>query len=448
VPSNAGTTGPVLLPDASAQVTLARCVELAFANNASVIDAGQGIRIAELAVDLAIASVLPRVTAGADLATRNQSNNISQNGIIVNTGPRDTQTLSTTFQIPVYDFGGSRAILKQSHIEVERARLRVAMTKLQLVAVVEQAFNSIVSIDAQMHALDGLVESLTRQAADARARFANGVATEDAVLLIEHTLRDAQWRREEAMRMRVQAEWRLASVCGLPHDVAWDLDTTLPDAAVAVPDFLTLFAHALERRPDALDLALEAQQLGLRRDVLDAEYWPKLAVTGGLISSSNDRLESQTWLEMTFSARWTLYSGNDTASRVEGWEIQRDQMERREQDFQRRLALDIAVARDSVLLAADRLALRRAGVAPAERHRDLVESRFNAGTGTASELAEANRLLALARVDADFAKLALASAQMQLETVCASPLLTPFFDVSTQPPRTAAATDASAKESH
>ena len=240
---------------------------------------------------------------------------------------------------------------------------------------------------------------------ETQKRFDAGAAARSEVLNFQ--IRTAQAdssflaaeRQSKVMRI-VLAELLGIGTADLPAGLA--LEPIPADVAeTETPTLVVELQHALEHRPDLIELELSVQRLRARLGASKGAYWPQLAVEGVYGETRDDDLrfndDRDAFSYVGLSATWELFSGGRRKHGVrEAW----SSLDGARQELEaRRLAVvsDLRQQIETLRVARSELTLQESIHRMTEETRGLVRNEYLAGRSSLTRLNEAQTDLVRAR---------------------------------------------------
>ena len=398
VVSVAASPGAVAAPRL---LDLAQVHGLARAHNPNLKILAERVRQADLLINRAWSTVLPRLSASASVTRNSDEVTLS---MPVGAGPPQSITIVEAWN---KRFGlsasvalfNARAIplIKNAHDNHQAARLSSAHQRAELLLVVSSTYY-------QVHAAKQLVRTAKENLATAR-RFEQeaaalrrvGSATSIDALRARLRVNAANKALADAEDGVKLARAALATLMGLRRD-AFTLAAP-PAAAPATGDLATLTRRALRSRRDLRALRLARRMAGRGRTeawlgwvpVLDATYRWSYDSAGGF-SGSND-----SW-QLIFGARWSLLEGGQRvaaiAERRSQLRVAQHELSARDLTIRRQVRqgqLQLSRAERNFRLAGRQLELAR-------QTYDMVSKQYRAGVASSLEVVSAGTELERRRV--------------------------------------------------
>jgi outer membrane protein len=418
--SMAIVTSPVA-PGVPAEETwsIARCIETALKQNVDVRSAKARTSQASGGALRAWSNVLPSVTGGASYTRVKPDKRSSLRSLEVIT-PIDTTTYfgsvsnqkfgsisgsleTNLFNIPAWSQKRQQDHLRTSAVygESETRNDVVFRVKQQYFQCVKARRLADVARDSEKLARDEETRS--------EALFQVGSVARGDVL-------KARARRATTQLSRIQADNQvniqrqiLKQIIGVELATSLDVDTSMDEGDVAVPDSAAVLAQALRSRPTLA--SAQASERAARAGLFGARTARVPKVTGSVDVERNRITEDQDYAgygsisDERYSTQWSgavrlsipFFDGLATEGNLRSAKGSLVQSEA----ARRQLELDVSVeAQQSWLLlkeAVERIAVAREGVASAEEDHKFSKGRYELGAGTYLDLLNAEVSLEQAR---------------------------------------------------
>jgi outer membrane protein len=400
--------GPVL--------TLDEAVAAARQGQPTLRQARAATAAAEARAGEARAGFLPRLDA--NLGYSRLSNNSSISSAPDSWDATGRWNAGVNASMTVWDFGGTtgryraareaanaqqateRATTSQVLLNVKTAFF-AARARKDLVTVAEE---TLANQEAHLQQIQGFVEVGTRPEIDlAQAR------TDRA---------NAEVNRIGATANYQTAKAQLNQAMGIEASTDFDVaNDQLPAVAGEDGSLETLFDEALKARPEVA--ALESQRRAQEAQVTAARggWFPSLGVQAGINDTGPDIADGRS-LTWNWSAgatlNWNLFQGGLTNALVREAEAGLETVKAQLANQRLQVRLELEQARFAVSSARARLVATGEAMAASRERLRLAEGRYNAGSGSALELSDAQLQVTLAGAQQVGAEYDLASARAQL----------------------------------
>jgi HAE1 family hydrophobic/amphiphilic exporter-1 len=308
---------------------------------------------------------------------------------------------------PIFTFGKVSTALNMAKTQDRLTQVRLRSTRLATEQTVVDLYVAAVLAKAKLETTRRSVERQRAVVDQLQRNFQMGAGAKAQVLLAKSTLLRLTPDLQSGERDATTARRGFNRLLGRAADDSSTIDTTgLPELEnLASPPREQVLKEALAVRQD-LKMLQEARLL--QEDyakVLRANNLPNIAAQGKFGFSAMD----QTWKAVQHAAdwdnrdwsvgiglQWNLFDGWEQSSKASEVHAAVRQMEVREGDLRRMIEIDVDNALQNRIVADSSLAAAREGVAAASEAREWFGRNFQAGSGTLSDLlqAEENQRLA------------------------------------------------------
>lgn len=317
----------------------------------------------------------------------------------------DNYRLHAGASLPLYTGGRIESAILAAGREREAAGQDRAGGERDLVLETTLAYWSLVTARESARVLAESIDSYEAHLKDARNRFDVGVAASNEVLSVQVERDRAELARLQAENGALVANANLARILGLPTSTR--IETTEPVIAPAMEpeDEETLAAAALEAQPELIALRERIASARASAAVRRAATRPQVGLSLGYdYANPNTRIFP---LRDEFEATWTAgvtlgfnaYDGGRTAAAVEEAEARASALERRLEDSERRLRLDVASRLADLRTARAAVSVSQRNLEAARENLRVAQDRYREGVIPSSELLDAETLLLRASLD-------------------------------------------------
>lgn len=316
-------------------------------------------------------------------------------------------SFSAGLVIPISDYF-LRAVQAYNLAEHNEDSLRLASEaqRLSVAADAKLALLNWVLAKGQTIVTQLSVDQANIQLADAKAMRAADKGSNADVLRIEALVAQAEFTQAEARSLESVAESRLRIVLHIPTDrpLAIGIDVLTAPPMPALPSIDELVAEALRNRLEIQ--STEAARLALQdaESVTEAGYWPRLdGVANVLLANPNSRVFPQ---QEEFKATWDVgvrltWTVNDTFSTIGSAAQAKSrtaQLDAQKQQLIDSIRLEVTQAYADMAKAAPSIEAANRGVTSAEEALRITKLLFAVGSGTGTNIADAETTVTSARL--------------------------------------------------
>jgi outer membrane protein len=318
---------------------------------------------------------------------------------------RDTYRTGLAVSQPLWTGGAIAGSREAARHEEEATTADAARVDDELRLQARVAYWNAVAADAALDAARTEVERAERLLADARSLREAGLAVRADELGAEARLAAARVRviASEAESSNRRAELRSL----LDVDPGTELELSEPGTRlpVAPPELELLVAQARTSRPELLALEAQCEALTSRSRTAAASKLPQVSLGARWdLARPNERflpLEDvwNTSWSMGVFAGWRIFDGDRADTEVAVLDAEREAVQSELAELERRVALDVETARNSLLAARAADSAAEAAVAAATAREADSRDRYAAGIATVSEVLEAQTELSGAELE-------------------------------------------------
>jgi HAE1 family hydrophobic/amphiphilic exporter-1 len=308
---------------------------------------------------------------------------------------------SITFKQPLYTAGKVGTALKIASIESEGAQLDVDRSQQDLALQVVRAAYALMWAERSRTLVAETREQRRLHAEMARARFANGVATEVDVLRSEVALANITPELVRADNAIRQARAQLNYYLVRPLDFATRISTGFQEQPWDQWDLEALAQQSLRSRPEVQRLRIaersaESQlQLAKAESKMSADFSSSYGIVARLPKNLVDPLYARWSLGVNFTL--PVFDGFRRSGLVtQATANQRTaRLERENVEQQVRLGLQLAL--DEIKAASETVAAAQGTIAQAEKVLAMMQSNYKYGAATTLDIVDAQTSLSEAR---------------------------------------------------
>jgi outer membrane protein len=316
----------------------------------------------------------------------------------------------------LFDFGRTRSLITGAKRMTTAAEFRAMQARQDLILRVVQAYSAVLvarrNLDAAREALRTAESSVHQVEALEQSGM---VVTADllSARVFRAQMRDRELRAENALHLSLLA---LGRELGASPDELPEPSEELREPGAAPMTLAEWEAAALKERPALRAAELEQEAATSGRDLAKAEYAPRLSAFADLEHNA-ETFGGPAGGNWTVGARLDLnvFAGGETRYRVAEAQARERQGAKNLEWFRSGVRLEVQQAWFDAQSAAERAAAARDAVSQARESLRIVQSRYDAGLVTITELLRAQA----AQLDASAAQVAALgdwqSARAQLE---------------------------------
>ena len=307
-------------------------------------------------------------------------------------GEQELWNLAFELEQTIYSGGKVQAALDLAKLAVDIQEASLGTRRLELAAEVSDAYFALLDAQASLRTLEAQEEARQSALDVVEARYEIGEATQLERLQARAALAELAPTAATAEGRRLIAESRLQRLLGL--DEPPQLIEPERHSMSEPPTLEALYRSALERRPELAELAKRSEALDRQKTIIEAEARPQLELRGAygrqarLPEDLSDSLFEDWRIDLAFS--WNLFDGGRRRGQVRQIEAQRDQVEWRLVELERRVRDELRTASAEMSSSCARYqAAEISSEAAREAARVAAES-FGQGVALQADLLDAN----------------------------------------------------------
>lgn len=398
----------ILFPAAAQEcprLTVADAIRTAVSGN-PLLDAARRRALAARAdIGSARADLFPQVDVQAQYTHESAPASIQIPGTpqTITVGVSDSTVTSITARQYIYTGGRLPALISQAEALYDAAVAQLGSAEADTALQVRQAFYNVLLAQANVTAQERNLSAAQSQLRDANTRFEAGVSARFDVLRAETQVSQAEQSLLEARNSVETAFVALNRAMGVPQSRRWTIvDPGLaPLPAEPLPD---LVAAARRGRGEVLAARAQAaaQEAGI--NIARAEGLPTLSIAASYnIVSTQNPFQNSGWI-ISATAALNLFNGGRTRADVSAAQARTEEARANLEDVTQGVEQDVRQSYLNLVTSQRTMDTAETTLRQAEEAYDVATVRYQAGVGTATELADALAQLAQARANLNQAR--------------------------------------------
>ena len=398
----------ILFPAAAQEcprLTVADAIRTAVSGN-PLLDAARRRALAARAdIGSARADLFPQVDVQAQYTHESAPASIQIPGTpqTITVGVSDSTVTSINARQYIYTGGRLPALISQAEALYDAAVAQLGSAEADTALQVRQAFYNVLLAQANVTAQERNLSAAQSQLRDANTRFEAGVSARFDVLRAETQVSQAEQSLLEARNSVETAFVALNRAMGVPQSRRWTIvDPGLaPLPAEPLPD---LVAAARRGRGEVLAARAQAaaQEAGI--NIARAEGLPTLSIAASYnIVSTQNSFQSSGWI-ISATAALNLFNGGRTRADVSAAQARTEEARANLEDVTQGVEQDVRQSYLNLVTSQRTMDTAETTLRQAEEAYDVATVRYQAGVGTATELADALAQLAQARANLNQAR--------------------------------------------
>ncbi|MDJ0656232.1 MAG: TolC family protein [Xanthomonadales bacterium] len=299
-------------------------------------------------------------------------------------------------QLPLFTGGAIASAIASAQSSHAAGKAGVQSARQDLRLAVVQAYVNVLRARSAVAVADSNVASLEAQTRDAENQFEFGSVPRNDYLAAAVSLADARQRQLQAANQLELAHAaynrQLQRDLSSPVDLAADLPDPLQ--GVSLDSLDSLIATALDHRSELQALSARRQALAARSRAERARLRPQVGLTGGYSRLETQVLDDDGFWMIGVGVNWSLFDGGRIRSRASALESQAAAVGHSEADLRSRIALQVRSARLNLDESSARVVVASKAVEQSEENLRVSRDRYLAGSGTSTEVLDAEALRA------------------------------------------------------
>lgn len=409
-PPDAQQSPSSVQPVADQPLTIGEAVQRSISRNLTVEAARERVDQARAGVDIARSGRLPtlelqaqynRLPGGGTFELPSPAPGVPPQMISISSTENTTATIQAAQAI--YTGGRVTAQISQARAFYDTALGDLAATEAQTALQTRESYYNALLGLSLISSQEQNLAAAGQQLRVAQDKFEVGTAAQFDVLRAQTTVSEAEQSLEEARNQARSAELNLNRLIAAP--IAQDQQLVQPvTAPFPEEDVEALVDTALRQRGEVLAARARFAAAEAGIDIARSERRPQIGVAAGYQVVSNESPAQTTGLTFAATATLPIYEGGRIRANIRQSTSARDESRANleetlltvEQDV-RQQHLNLQTARQTIQTAESRLA-------QAQEAYQIATVRYEAGVGTAVEVADALATLAAARTNLDQAR--------------------------------------------
>lgn len=388
-------------------ITIDEAVRMALSNNLIVQTAREDVNIARARLSGARADRLPQVDASVEYRRISSpptfdipitDPNFPTAQII--TTPKDSLVGTIAARQAIYTGGRIQGQITRTEALLDAAISRFLATEAQVALQTRQAYYSVLLAQSLVISAEENLKAARAQLETATVRFEVGTAAMFDVFRAQTQVSEAEQRLVEAQNQAENSRVALNRILGAPLGTVFILEQPGP-ASLPAEELPALIDIAERQRSEILAARsqLEAARAGIR--VAQSERLPSLNVAANYQVASEESFGQATGWTFIATASMEIFDGGRTRANVSEARSLTEQARINVENTERAVEQDVRQAYTDLQTNLQTIQTARARLSQAQEAYDIAVVRYQAGVGTAVEIADALASLASARTNLD-----------------------------------------------
>lgn len=378
-------------------LSLRDCLQKAHDNNPVLKNAVWDSRIAEENSRLASVARYPRVDVNAGYTMQLEPQAVKINGLTAETQEPEFAFGGIAATYTIYDFGRRDARIRQADAYTGAASQDFLFNKGNVTLQVIEAYFRILEAGRLIQSANQEVTQITEHRRVAQVMFEEGVVTRNDVLQAEVRLASARQKLLTVTNSRENGWLLLNFLTGSEPAFRGELDDAT--ALIAVDPSAAGAADSPINRHDikAQKQTLEAREFEVKE--IRENYLPEIYTRLGMDYVQNDKVREQAIFSATLGIRVNLFDGYASQAAHEKAVKQHSKQQDAINLTEQRARLEIATARNDTVVAKERIGVAEAAIKQSAENLRINKERYQERVGIASEVLDAQALVAQTKSD-------------------------------------------------
>ncbi len=378
-------------------LSLRDCLQKAHDNNPVLKNAVWDSRIAEENSRLASVARYPRVDVNAGYTMQLEPQAVKINGLTAETQEPEFAFGGIAATYTIYDFGRRDARIRQADAYTGAASQDFLFNKGNVTLQVIEAYFRILEAGRLIQSANQEVTQITEHRRVAQVMFEEGVVTRNDVLQAEVRLASARQKLLTVTNSRENGWLLLNFLTGSEPAFRGELDDAT--ALIVVDPSAAGAANSPINRHDikAQKQTLEAREFEVKE--IRENYLPEIYTRLGMDYVQNDKVREQAIFSATLGIRVNLFDGYASQAAHEKAVKQHSKQQDAINLTEQRARLEIATARNDTVVAKERIGVAEAAIKQSAENLRINKERYQERVGIASEVLDAQALVAQTKSD-------------------------------------------------
>ncbi len=278
--------------------------------------------------------------------------------------------------------------IAKSNAEITREALN--LTRAETIHGTNRSFWSLIAIQEQVKVLKQYTEALDSLEAQVKASYDQGLVAKSELLKITVKYNEAQLAEVEIKNAMRIAGMNLARLTGRSLDEPLVAETKSDSTSSAQKAINTYLGENFSSRPELKILQQQRKLASLEKSSLKGEYLPQIGINGGYRYIEVPDLMPGSWsLTLGAGVSIPVFHWGERKHRLEMARINEMKIESKLSDTHDEISLEVKQKRFDVETAEEKVKIAHQNLEQAEEALSEVESSYNAGINTITDLLNA-----------------------------------------------------------
>lgn len=388
-------------------ITIQDAVNLAVSQNPAVRAARNELEAARWRIDIAKSAKYPQVLMSAQYLHTDALGTFTIPSLgpniplrTISIGAADNTIGILRVQQALYTAGRIPAQIKRAVALYDVALGRLAAVQAQIVLEAKEAYYNVLLSESLVRSAEQNLVAAKQHLEVATAKFEAGSAPRFDVIRAKTQVSEAEQNLTQARNQAQLARITLNKVLGAPLNQVFNLSEPKPPSPPA-KDISSLIETALSQRPEVLiaKAQIAAAEAGVR--AAKADERPQLGLDADYQVVSNENPGQASGFTLAAVLTKEIFDGGRIKAAISEAKAMLDEARSRFEQTKFEVELEIRQSYLNLETAQKTLETAKARLAQAEEAYEIAQVRYDAGVGTAVEIADALAALAAARTNLD-----------------------------------------------
>lgn len=373
------------------KLSLEDCIKIALKNNPEIKSAEHNIELYKSLLGGSRSVFYPQINASGNYSYRTSpESEVSVPGGVggeLSNQPYEQYNFSIFLNQLLFDFGKSYYQSRSALLELNSAEHELTQTQLQVIYKVKQAYYGVLRAKRNLVVFNQSIAQLELNLKMAEALYQVGKSAKIDVTSAELNLSNGQLELIQGENNLRTAIATLNNVMGLTKPLEYELVDELEEKRAEF-NFEEVLERAYTQRPDLKALLEREKALGQLVKSARADYLPKLTASASYNWTGEDFPLSDYWA-IGLGVSVPLFNGFQTRNSVEQAKANLAILRSNIMRLKQGIYLEVEEAYLKLEEAKKRILVAELSQKQAEENLSLAKGRYQAGAGSAIELADA-----------------------------------------------------------
>ena len=380
--------------EGSVPLTLDKAIEIALAENPTIVIADKQIQLKEVSRKEAWQTLLPSADLSGSIQYTVLAAEMKLNGQSFKMGKDDTYTWNGQMQVSLPLFAPTvYATMNLTKTDLDNAVEQSRSSKLDLVNQVTKAYYQYILAQDSYEVLQKSYEQSSRNYEVINNMYQLGSASEYDKISAEVQMREIHPTVISARNAVNLAMLQLKVLMGVTSDVDFEISSSLEDYEGELStELYQADVYSLDNNTSLRQLTLNENMLRQTLKIQKTNFMPTLALVGSYAFQSlyndNLRLGNYDWgksSSLVLSLSVPIYRASNF-TKLKSTKLQISQLAETRKNTERQLEMQVRTYLDNMSASVEQISSNKEAVAQAEKGYEIARKRYEIGGGTILEL--------------------------------------------------------------